>query len=379
MTRWIALAFVAACGGAPPQVATTYAPAPTTVAPPTPTMQIARPTYAAFTNAILVAYGAMIQSDTGWDSAGFALRPRTIDQSLLAPRSVVPITDVECRVEDVVGSPFKATCSNRRPRAVTDETEKAFRDRFAACFRASTVDLPPQALYTIEASIHKGALLPGAKPTSTTPFITLAVDAHIVEKPPLVPIYDESCAKVLHGCDGVPRVPIGYQPPDPAAKNVESQTHVFAGYGPEGYEVLPNVPPPGALFRPIGVGTIYAAPMLAGEKPDPRFVVQRFPWEPPTLVSEAAVKETYDRIAALDLERENDATRTAIFFDRAVLAYALRNGEAGRRHMQDLDAWLARHPDALPNYDYAKHGLETLHLLARGALTVTDPCAPASK
>jgi hypothetical protein len=185
---------------------------------------------------------------------------------------------------------------------------------------------------------------------------------------------------VLHGCDGVPRVPIDYKPDDPKAKNVESRRESFVGFGPNDYAMAPNVSSSqGPIFRGIGVGTIYAAPMLDRDKPDPRFVVQRFAqsaWEPPTKVSEDAVKETYARIIALDPDRENDATELAIFLDRAVLAYAMRDAAAGKRHVHDLDAWLARHPSALPAYDYAKHGIETLHLLERGALSITDPCVP---
>ncbi len=98
-------------------------------------------------------------------------------------------------------------------------------------------------------------------------------------------------------------------------------------------------------------------------------------WEPPPKVSDAATKETYERIVALEPERENDATQIAIYLDRAVLAFALHDGQAGRRYVRDLDAWLARHPNALPSDEYARHGLETLHQLERGALSITDPCA----
>jgi hypothetical protein len=332
-------------------------------------MQVARPAEASFTNVILVAHGAMLQTGD---------KLHTTDEGP-APHSTMAVANVQCRAEDVVGSAFKVTCSNGKPSVITDAAEKEFRDRLAQCFVARPVDLPPRTLRALEATIQKGTtpMAPAVRPETTTPFVNVDVDLHIVAKPPLVPIYESECKNVPHPCDAVRLEVVGHHPADPNAKNIESQQHTFVGFGPDGYEVRPLVGSPGPIFRGIGVETIYAAPILEGGKPDVRFVVQRFgplAWEPPTKVSEDAVKETYARIAAIDPERENDATQIAIFLDRAVLAFAMRDERAAKRHLHELDAWLARHADALPKYDYAKRGLETLHMLERGALSITDPC-----
>jgi hypothetical protein len=335
-------------------------------------MQVARPREAHFTGVGLIAYGAMLQVDPK--------KPRFTDEGP-APHSAMATADVQCHVEDVDGAPYKITCTNGKPSAITDPNEKRFRDRLEACLHTNVVALSPQMLRDIEASIPKNVELPGTRPAATVPFVSLHVDRHVSKKPAGTAIWEDDCKGVHHPCDPARRWIVGYNPPDPNAKPVETRHESFAGFGPEGYVMYPNVGLPAPLFRGIGVETIYAAPMLEGDKPDPRFVVQRykdnpFGWEPPPKVSPEAVKETYERLVALDPDRENDATQVAILLDRAVLAYAMRDGTSAKRYVHDLDAWLARHPDALPKYDYAKQGMETLHLLESGKLSITDPCTP---
>lgn len=374
MTRQLLFIFLAACGGAPPPAQPVIrAQAQSTAAPPATVMQVARPHEASITGVVLVAYGAMFQNGDP---------PHMTDEGP-TPHSTMTVADVQCRAEDVVGTPYKVTCTNGKASVITDANEKWFRDRLAACFHTTAVALPPNVLRAIEASIQKGIVpaMPGVRPETTVPFVSVHVDGHYVEKPARVAILENECTHVPHPCDPVHQRIVGYEPPDPNAKNRESETHAFVGFGPQGYEVRPFIGLPAQLFRGVGVATIYAAPMLDGGKPDPRFVVQRYAyppnsWEPPPKVSEAAAQETYTRVAALDPENENEATQLAIFLDRAVLAFAVRDAGAARRHVHDLDAWLARHPTALPDTDYTKHGLETLHLLERGKLSITDPCAP---
>jgi hypothetical protein len=336
-------------------------------------MAIAAPHEAHFTGVGLVAYGAMLQK------AGEP--PRTTAEGP-APHSNMQIADVLCKAENVRGSPFTVTCSNGKPGSITDAGEKQFRERLDACFHTTAVVLPPATLRAIEASIFKGIvpLTPAARPSTAVPFVMVGVDSHVIQKPTEIAIVEDDCKGVNHPCDPVRRRIVGYKPADPNTPATESRAHTFVGFGPDGYEVRPNVGSPGPIFRGVGVKTIYAAPMLDGGKPDTRFVVQRYAypplaWEPPT-VSPESLKETYARIVALDPDRENDATQLAIFLDRAVLAFAMHDGVAGPRHVRELDAWLAQHPKALPADDYAKQGLETLHVLARGELSITDPCAP---
>jgi hypothetical protein len=365
---------LAACGGSPtPQQPVAAAQQATATATPAPTMQIARPAEAHFTGVTLVAYGALFQPSD--------LKELRMTDEGPQPHSAMTVADVRCRAEDVVGTPYKVTCTNGKSSDSSDANEKWFRDRLAACFQTTVVALPPNVLHAIEASIQKGVVpaMPGARPDTTVPFVAVHVDGHFVDKPALIPIIEDECKNLPHPCDPVHRKVVGYQPPDPNAKNRESETHAFVGFGPSGYEVRPFLGLPAPLFRGVAVETIYAAPMLEGDKPDPRFVVQRYAyppnsWEPPPKVSPEAVKETYARIVAIDPERENDATQLAIHLDRAVLAFAMQDAAPAKKHMQDLDAWLSRHPDALPKYDYAKVGIDRLHLLERGALSITDPC-----
>ncbi|HEY2365435.1 MAG TPA: hypothetical protein VGH87_03575, partial [Polyangiaceae bacterium] len=109
-------------------------------------MQVARPAEASFTNVILVAHGAMLQTGD---------KLHTTDEGP-APHSTMAVANVQCRAEDVVGSAFKVTCSNGKPSVITDAAEKEFRDRLAQCFVARPVDLPPRTLRALEATIQKG-------------------------------------------------------------------------------------------------------------------------------------------------------------------------------------------------------------------------------
>ncbi len=130
---------------------------------------------------------------------------------------------------------------------------------------------------------------------------------------------------------------------------------------------------------------LYAAPMVAHDRPDPRFVVQRFAypsgsWEPPPSVSVEASKETLARIAAIALEREDTTVQLALVLDRAVLAYALGDADAGKRYVGELDAWMEAHPNATvaPALDMP-HTLETLRALASGGFSPSDPCVYARR
>ena len=370
--RRLVFVFLAACGGSAASQPTIHAQAAATAKPvSTPAMQVARSPEVHFTGVGLLAYGAMLQSGNQTHMTGEGP----------APHSNMDVADVQCQAENVLSSPFKVTCSNGKS-AITDPSGKQFRDRLEACFHTNVVTLPPRVLRAIEASIYKGPVpaSPAVRPDTTTPFVSVDVDLHVVSKPNQVPIFENECKDVPHPCDPVFQKIVGYKPADPNAPATETRTHAFVGFGPDGYEVRPFVASPGPIFRAVGVMTIYAAPMLEGDKPDPRFVVQRYAyppnsWEPPPKVSEATVKEAYARIALLDPDRENDATQVAIYLDRAVLAFAMRDDAAAKRHMHELDAWLAKHPNALPADDYAKRGIETLHLLERGTLSITDPCA----
>lgn len=360
---------LAACGGAPIEVAppaTTASASPSTL--PVVAVEIARTTPVSFTETGIAFYGAMLPSRDGWDPYGRALHPLPVSSDL-APGSVVTFANVACTTT-LVGGKAPTTCASKTG-------EGSFVDRLNACFRVKTIGVSAPALRAFEATPAT------TRPESPAQFVTVDLLTRQTEIIPFAPVVtvDDGCKNVPHPCDPGPRHIIDVVPTNPSKTLTRVvETRSFTAYGPQ-HQTLPTGV---TVFPRTSTPVAYGAPMLAGGRPDPRFVVRRnaYPinsWEPPPSVSVETSKETLARIAPMALDREDEGVQLALVVDRAVLAYAIGDGESGKRYVRELDAWILAHPKAVEGVYGMPHTLETFHTLVAGGFTTSDPCVFGSQ
>lgn len=364
------LLLLASCGApAQPVVSASHTTGP---APQkTTTVEIARAAEVHFSMTGIAFYGAMIQTHDGFDDHGRPLHPTPRDTAF-APGSTVSIASAACTIERLTGKPNRTVCAAHASHAEADADEARFLARVNACFHVAPIALSAPALRTLEASTT-------TRPESSAPFVTVAITSRTTELVPVAPYVYDGCKNVGHPCDPGPRHIVDVTPVDPSKAIAHVvERHDFAAYGPQGYTFATQ----GGPYPLTGTALLYAAPMLVGDRPDARFVVQRYAyppnaWEPPPSVSVDASRETLSRLAALAIDHENETVQLALVLDRALLAYAIGDDAAGKRYVTELDAWTATHPRAFATATQLdmSHTVETLRTLASGGFSVKDPCA----